>query len=388
MGTQHFFDSYDAGGNPLSITDAEFQTTSYAYDDRGLKVQTTYPDHHAGAVVGSPGYGITQCSYDAINRRSICTGQAGDTQSFNYDLAGRLLSRGYRTAANSPSGAIVDTDIFTYDQSSRMLTAASGRYGNTCANTCAMTYAAAGRKQEESLTVGGQIYTTTVGYDTASRQNQMIYPNGTILNRTYTDRGQLEQLTYDGNVVDTRNYDDGGRLISSALGNGITDSRAYNSDNTLASISSSNADIGTYSYTWDENRNKTSETITGALTAYSFTTGATGYDSEDRLTAYTRGSLSQNWDLSLEGDWNTFTENGVIENRTHGPAHEVNTLGNSAVTHDVKGNVTSKPSSLNPADISTLTWDLDNRLTSVDTDNDGTADATYTYDAMRPYFQE
>ena len=258
-----------------------------------------------------------------------------------------------------------------------MLTATSGRYGNTCA----MTYDAAGRKQEESLTVGGQTYTSTCSYDDASRKIQMTYPDGTVCDKTYTDRNQLQQLTYNGTVVDTRTYDDGMRLITCALGNGITDSRSYNSDNTLAAITSSNTDIGTYSYTWDENKNKTSETITGPLADYSFTTGATGYDDEDRLTNYDRGTLSQQWDLSLEGDWNTFSENGVIENRTHGPSHEVNTVDTATVTHDVKGNVTSKPSSLNSADTSTLTWDFDNRLTSVDTDSDGTVDTTYTYDA-------
>ena len=125
-----------------------------------------------------------------------------------------------------------------------------------------------------------------------------------------------------------RTYDDGMRLTICALGNGITDTRSYNSDNTLATITSSNTDIGTSSYTWDENKNKTSETITGPLAAYSFTTGpgapaGDGYDNEDRLTAYTRGTLAQSWDLSLEGDWNTFTENGVAQNRTYGPGRMI-----------------------------------------------------------------
>ena len=63
----------------------------------------------------------------------------------NYDLAGRLTSRDYRTLANSPSGTIADTDAFTYDKAGRMLTAVSGRYSNT------VTYIfdAAGRKKTE-----------------------------------------------------------------------------------------------------------------------------------------------------------------------------------------------------------------------------------------------
>ena len=42
-----------------------------------------------------------------------------------------MSSRDYRTLANSPAGAISDTDTFTYDSASRMLTAESGRYTNT-----------------------------------------------------------------------------------------------------------------------------------------------------------------------------------------------------------------------------------------------------------------
>ena len=259
-----------------------------------------------------------------------------------------------------------------------MVQASSGRYNNSTATT----YDDAGRKATESLTAGGQTYTTTVGYDAASRQSTITYPDGTVLNRSYTDRNQLHQLTYGGTVVDTRTYDAGRRMLSSAYNNGVSETRAYNNDNTLSSISFTGASIGTYSYGWNDNKNKTSETITGTLAAYSFTTGANGYDDEDRLTNYTRGTLTQSWNLSNEGDWNVFTENGVAQNRTHGPAHEVTAIATTPVTHDVNGNITSKPSSLNPTDTSTLSWDFDNRLTSVDTDSDSTIDASYTYDAL------
>ena len=263
-----------------------------------------------------------------------------------------------------------------------MVQASSGRYNNSTATT----YDDAGRKATESLTAGGQTYTTTVGYDAASRQSTITYPDGTVLNRSYTDRNQLHQLTYGGTVVDTRTYDAGRRMLSSAYNNGVSETRAYNNDNTLSSISFSGLgfqpDIGDMTYTWDDNKNKTSETITGTLAAYSFTTGANGYDDEDRLTNYTRGTLTQSWNLSNEGDWNVFTENGVAQNRTHGPAHELASIATTPVTHDVNGNITSKPSSLNPTDTSTLSWDFDNRLTSVDTDSDSTIDASYTYDAL------
>ena len=83
----------------------------------------------------------------------------------NYDLAGRMTSRNYRTLANSPSGTIADTDSFTYDKASRMLTAVSGRY----TNTVTYTLDSAGRKKTEGFYIGlerrlPQTFDSTVRY--------------------------------------------------------------------------------------------------------------------------------------------------------------------------------------------------------------------------------
>ena len=81
-------------------------------------------------------------------------------------------------------------------------------------------------------------------------------------------------------------------MLTSTCNNGVSETRAYNNDNTLGSISYTGAPIGTYSYAWDANKNKTAETITGVMSRFSFSTGASGCDDEDRLTSYTRGSLA------------------------------------------------------------------------------------------------
>ncbi|MBX3444980.1 MAG: hypothetical protein KF774_21445 [Planctomyces sp.] len=53
----------------------------------------------------------------------------------------------------------------------------------------------------------------------------LTYPDGTVVERRYTARGELEELEYAGDVIDGRTYDDGGRLISETLGNGLTVTR-------------------------------------------------------------------------------------------------------------------------------------------------------------------
>ena len=59
------------------------------------------------------------------------------------------------------------------------------------------------------------------------------------------------------------------------------------------------------------------------------------------------------------------------------------TVANEAITHDAKGNMTSIPAVLRPGnDRLSMTWDFDNRMSTADVDNDGTADVTYTFDAL------
>jgi hypothetical protein len=144
--------------------------------------------------------------------------------------------------------------------------------------------------------------------------------------------------------------------------------------------------------TWDTNKNKKSESIGGVMSGYGFTNAGTTYDDEDRLTGYqrTNGALSQSWNLTSVGDWNSVTTSGigfqpVVQNRTHGPTHELLTAGGQSVSTDVKGNITLLPavlaSGLSPT-ASSLQWDFDNKLKSVDVGNDSSTDVEYKYDAL------
>ena len=312
---------------------------------------------------------------------SLKQDQLGDTVTYNYDLAGRLTNRDYRLAANSPAGAIADSDTFTYDESGRMLSAESQRYSNEVG----YSYDQAGRKATESLEIAGQTYTTTINYNELGQISGYVYPDGTTVGRSYTDRGQLETIERNNVTIDTRTYDDGGRMLTSNYNNGVGETRAYNNDNTLSSISFTGAPIGNLNYGWDDNKNKTSESITGTMSGYGFSVGANGYDTEDRLIAWTRNDnqLNQSWNLTAVGDWDDFTENGNVQDRTHGLTHEMLTVAGEAITHDAKGNMTSIPAILRPGnDPLSMTWDFDNRMASADVDNDGNADVTYTFDAL------
>src|SRR5690606_4203219 len=107
-----------------------------------------------------------------------------------------------------------------------------------------------------------------------------------------------------------------GRETSRTLGNGLTTTRSYaTNENLVASIA--NSAVGTYSYGYDANHNRTSETITGTLSGYGWSTGTGGYDDEDRLVNWDRSdsNLSHDWTLSEVGDWDSVSVNGTPESR-------------------------------------------------------------------------
>ena len=374
--------AYTALGQLASLTDAQNQTTSYTYDSRGSKLTETYPDHSPNTSPGQTGYGKVTFTYDNAGRVLRKQDQLGDTCTYNYDLAGRMTSRNYRTLANSPSGTIADTDTFTFDKAGRMLTAVNGRY----TNTVTYAYDPVGRKASESLTISGRTYTIGTEYNSRGEMIKQTYPDGSISDRTYHATGALNQLKLDNATVSTRTYDAGRRLTSDVLGNGITESRTYSNDNLLTAINYSNASIGNLTYTWDTNKNKKSESIGGVMSGYGFTNAGTTYDDEDRLTGYqrTNGALSQSWNLTSVGDWNSVTTNGTAQSRTHGPTHELLTAGGQTVNTDVKGNITLLPTVLSSLASTALgmSWDFDNKLKSVDVGNNSSTDVEYKYDAL------
>ena len=129
-------------------------------------------------------------------------------------------------------------------------------------------------------------------------------------------------------------------------------------------------------------RDKISETITGAMANYGFAVPTGGYDNQNRLTAWNRtdGARNQTWALSAVGDWNTFTDAGVAQTRTHGPAHEILTMAAATVTHDSRGNMTVDEQA------KAFTWDTSNMLKQAVVpagSSTGTAGThLYKYDAL------
>ena len=132
-------------------------------------------------------------------------------------------------------------------------------------------------------------------------------------------------------------------------------------------------------YPVDADRRKLTETDLAASQAQGF-----GYDDASRLTSWNRSGSTpstQSWNLSLVGDWNSTTRDGVAESRTNTAVHEAVQVGSAALAYDPKGNLTQDERG------TALAWDPENRMTravipSAVSPSSFGAIATMRYDAL------
>ncbi|MDX2053048.1 MAG: RHS repeat-associated core domain-containing protein [Polyangiaceae bacterium] len=334
--------AYDSNNNLTSMTDAEGGVTAYDYNSRNLLVAERMPGHNA-----TTNYDQRLYSYDAARRMTSRDDQKRDITTFSYDLANRLLGRVYPDGLN---------DTFTYDRADRMLSANSARYDVQVNRV----YNDDGTLAQETQRVNGVDRVVQRSYDASNRNTQLTYPDGSQVNRTYTDRNQLASTKLGTSLIASRSYDAGMRLTRTTFGNSLLEDRAYRTDNLVASITTTG--INQLTYTYDRNKRVTQES-NPLLPPEALTYG---YDAENRLLDWKRGPVStpaqtQSWNLSLVGDWQSTTRDGALETRTHNPVHEIVSLTKQAqptvnFTHDPKGNLNGTEAG------QALTWDFENRL--------------------------
>ena len=396
--------TYDTVGRMLTSTDPRGIVTEYQYDL--LDRQTVRLDAKSTSIEAR-----TETDYDLIDQvlevrspryfdSTDVHGEDAAKESWGYN------ARGLVTSHTESTGASAVTEHFTYDLKRRPLTHTdfAGKDWTTHYDTCCdQSWASENPVDHGSVrnmdSLGRVVHTAAIadvqdhlsdltdpddGKTLAESTTRYDYPDGAIVQREYTDRGELHKIKHDSTVIDTRGYDDGGRMTSSSYNNGVSESRGYNTDNTLASITFSGASIGNMPYSWDANKNKTAEEITGTMSDYGFTIPSGGYDEEDRLVSYNRtAGLTQSWDLSLVGDWNSVTTNSNTQNRTHGPAHEILTVASQNVIHEYKGNTTLIPAAArgNTLDLVVL-WDFDNRMQLASEVQFGKPVISHKYDAL------
>ena len=127
-------------------------------------------------------------------------------------------------------------------------------------------------------------------------------------------------------------------------------------------------------YTYDNNSNVTAENnLLDSAYSQTFT-----YDPFNRLGSSTLGgAANQSWTLDSQGNWSSYTSNGVTQTETANAQNQITSISGTSVTptYDANGNMTTDQSG------NTYTYNAWNQLVAVKNPS-GQIIAQYTYNAM------
>ncbi len=337
-----------------ALMDANGNTTRYFYDYLGRLTQEVAP-----AQPGSEDFNAINYTYDAKGNLTSRTDANGATTTYTYDADGRLLTKNY------PDGT---TASFTYDAKGHILTATNANISYT------FTYDADGRVTNVKDNSGKTVNYT---YDAVGNKTQMIYPDGSTLVYTYDATNRLSTIK-DGSKKYNFAYDPTGKRAKLTLPNGASATYTYDLSSRLTSLinsSSTGTIIASSAYTLDQVGNRLSYAGLNGGTAYN-------YDSVHNLLSSQPGS---NTNYGPEG----YTYD-LVGNRLTGPQPDktyIYNQDNQLVTEnkeqyqfDNNGNLISRVAGTTTF---SYTYDYENRLTQVITNQTGSATTTtYYYDPL------
>ncbi|HEX7155337.1 MAG TPA: RHS repeat-associated core domain-containing protein [Thermoanaerobaculia bacterium] len=336
--TQYVYDAHD---NVTSITDANGNVTTSAYDDfRRLQTQT------------SPVSGTTSYSYDAANNVTSTTDANGATTTRTYDFANRPL-----TSLSSRSGQSDESAAWTYDD------ATAGHYGRGRVATIsdptgstAYRYDRRGHMRHEAKTIEATTYTTTYGYDANGNRSLIGYPSGRTVNYTFdfADRPYSASSGATTYVASATYYPFGPRRTT-VFGNGTTQELTVDTDYHLDAnqLTGPSGTIASYDYVTDAsgnieqlndltnaayNRTFAYDDLHRLITANSgaslWGSGSFSYDAIGNVQSLTLGSRTASFSYSgTTSKLASVTENGTPRTVSYDAAGNEINVGGSAFTY-------------------------------------------------------
>lgn len=313
---------YDANGNRTTVTDANGNLTSYAYDGHDRLAEWRFPDKATAGVSSTTD--VERYEYDANSNRTKLHKRDGlTTIVYAYDALDRMTLKQPPTAA--------DHVQYKYDLVGRQKAANISGHGVT------YNYDGAGRLLD--TTAGGR--TLSFQYDAASNRTRITHPDGVHFTYDYDALGRVSDIWEQGTT----------NLVSYAY-----DALSRRDFATLAANPSMTVD---YAYEADSALDHMINTLAGAgqSVRYDF-----DYNLANQVTQRSLSNTAYRW----SGHYNRDTQgqyNGL---------NQATRVGARPVSHDANGNLTSD-----------LAWrygyDAENRLVSAV--GQGVA-ASYAYDGL------
>ncbi|MEP6674235.1 MAG: RHS repeat-associated core domain-containing protein [Ferruginibacter sp.] len=356
LGNSHTL-TYDKNGNVISVTDRNGFVHTYTYD--GNDRIKSYTDNNGFVTaVGYDGQGnavtltdqnnqVTTRTFDNLNRLKSTIFPDGKTIVFTYDSKGNIVVK------KLTDGTSIN---FTYDSLNRVVskTLPGGLLTN-------YTYDAIGRvisatNNSGTVTVGYDVLnriisetfdgrTTRYSYDIAGRKETTIYPDSTIVSKSFDTRNRLIGISKGNTVLVGYQYNNANQMIAKTFGNGLSTNMQYDFANRLSSYSTAGGSIQNTGYTYDkEKKVKSINRLNIPSLSEEF-----NYDNNYRLTNYKRGviggatSIQNSYTYDAVGNRTAANLNGTANSYTSNNLNQLLSNNNGSVNtvfqYDNNGNL-------------------------------------------------
>ncbi len=252
---------YDTRGNLTSITDALNQITGFEYDSSGLptaiidalneRFEISYDSFGNPVIIRDPLSNETAILYDAVSRPIQLADALGRKTSISFDALDRVIAT---------TDALGRTTRASYDAVGHLATVADAR-----GNTTTLSYDPMGRLEARTDSLGAS---DTRQYDSRGNLTQFVDRRGQTSLFAYDTLGRLvAELYQDGSSV-MRRYDDRGRLIQATDSTSGTFSFSYNP---AGHLTDSAGPFGSVTYTRDPlGRVKTRQVVGQSAVSYAY----------------------------------------------------------------------------------------------------------------------
>jgi RHS repeat-associated protein len=255
LGHVSTFDTYDAAGRLLQMTDPNGLRTNYAYDTRGRVTSITqtpptgstritrYAYNAAGtvALVIQPDGVNLVYTYDAAQKLRQITDNQGNSVVYSYDLKGNRTQE----VIYDPSNTLVRQIDTAYDPRNHVTSLNAGgsitqQLSDAIGNLTKVT--------DPNQVAASSGISTTHTYDALNRLTQTLNNLSGVTNYTYDSADRLAQVQAPNNATTQYQYDDLGNLLKEISGDRGTTNSSYDSAGNLTSLTDARGTITNTTY--------------------------------------------------------------------------------------------------------------------------------------------